>query len=771
MKRLILLLSIITLFCQSIAAQTGGVNFQGVARNSTGAVLANQKINLKFSILKTTETGTVEYTETKEATTNAQGIFAVVVGEVNSTSFSAIDWKVTPKFLKVEMDPAGGTSFVAMGTTRLQNVPYAFYSNGVNANNIDGVVPVTKGGTGASDVAAARANLGLTIGTNVQAPLTAGTDYLTPSGNAATASKLVAAKKINGVDFDGSTDITFAVDANTLSGTVSITKGGTGATTAAAARTNLGLTIGTNVQAPLTAGTDYLTPTGSAAGLTNFPTLNQNTTGNAATANIAGNITATSNSSLTALPNLSSVGTLTSGTISLTTDIKTSGKIVVGTFSETSSSAILEANSTTKGFLPPRMTFAQKNAITNPAQGLIVYCTDCNAYGEVLVFNGNAWTNISGGAVPGVLIGVNTGTITSVTTTAAVITGNSINNNNSIVLAQGICWSTTSGGENINGNHTVDIATNGQFSSTLTGLTAGVTYYVKAYATNSTGTSYGNEISFVCNTSNSVIPVTNITYSSAQSGGIISISPSSSVTEKGIVWGLSTGPTISSNIGRTSNGIGAGTFTATITGLNFATTYYVRSYYNTIAGTNYGTEEVFTTNGYPIGTLFGGGKIAYVLKSDDPGYVEGEFHGFIMSIEDIKPSVGDYPPYWAPLGVISNLVTAMGFGTGLSNTKALAQKMLSSSSNELYINNTASVLTRNYRGGGFTDWYLPSYTELVQIISNFTALYILNSQRPYWTSSTDPNGNGIYFDQSIQGRFNSNSGNQFPAYVRAIRSF
>jgi hypothetical protein len=71
--------------------------------------------------------------------------------------------------------------------------------------------------------------------------------------------------------------------------------------------------IGTDVQAPLVAGTNYLAPTGSAASLTNFPTFNQNTTGNAATATTAGNITATTNTSLTSLSNLSTVGTITSG--------------------------------------------------------------------------------------------------------------------------------------------------------------------------------------------------------------------------------------------------------------------------------------------------------------------------------------------------------------------------------------------------------------------------------------------------------------------------
>ncbi len=141
-----------------------------------------------------------------------------------------------------------------------------------NATNVTGMIAVANGGTGATTAAGARANLGLVIGTNVQAPLVAGTDYLRPNGsaanltnfpllnqsttgNAATATKLAAPKNINGVPFDGSSDITISTSASTLSGTIAIANGGTGASTASGARTNLGLVIGTDVLAQRTFGT------------------------------------------------------------------------------------------------------------------------------------------------------------------------------------------------------------------------------------------------------------------------------------------------------------------------------------------------------------------------------------------------------------------------------------------------------------------------------------------------------------------------------------
>mgnify|MGYP002360574101 FL=1 len=68
----------------------------------------------------------------------------------------------------------------------------------------------------------------------------------------------------------------------------------------------------------------------------------------------------------------------------------------IGTTAPTNS-ALLELNTTSKGFLPPRMTISQRDLILNPSQGLIIYCTNCIApAGEIEVYNGYNWTNLIG---------------------------------------------------------------------------------------------------------------------------------------------------------------------------------------------------------------------------------------------------------------------------------------------------------------------------------------------------------------------------------------
>ena len=107
----------------------------------------------------------------------------------------------------------------------------------------------------------------------------------------------------------------------------------------------------------------------------------------------AGTLTGTTLKSTVTGSSLTSVGTIASLT---TGAITNSGKLIVGASSAASASAVLEASSTTQGFLPPRMTQAQRNAIVSPIAGLMIWCTD-NFGGEVEVFNGSNFVNLNGG--------------------------------------------------------------------------------------------------------------------------------------------------------------------------------------------------------------------------------------------------------------------------------------------------------------------------------------------------------------------------------------
>jgi hypothetical protein len=91
-----------------------------------------------------------------------------------------------------------------------------------------------------------------------------------------------------------------------------------------------------------------------------------------------------------------------------------------------------------------------------------------------------------------------TDTITNITATSAISGGEITSEGRTPVIARGVCWSTNQN-PTIADNRTTDGTGTGSFTSSITGLTTGTTYYVRAYATNSIGTSYGNGISFEIN--------------------------------------------------------------------------------------------------------------------------------------------------------------------------------------------------------------------------------------------------------------------------------
>ena len=107
------------------------MSFQSVVRDNTGKLVASHSVGLRLSILQGSITGTAVYVETQTATSNANGLVTLQVGggTVVSGTFSAIDWSAGPYYIKSEIDPTGGTSYLVAGTTQLLSVAYALYAN------------------------------------------------------------------------------------------------------------------------------------------------------------------------------------------------------------------------------------------------------------------------------------------------------------------------------------------------------------------------------------------------------------------------------------------------------------------------------------------------------------------------------------------------------------------------------------------------------------------------------------------------------------------
>ena len=185
----------------------------------------------------------------------------------------------------------------------------------------------------------------------------------------------------------------------------------------------------------------------------------------------------------------------------------------------------------------------------------------------------------------------------SITQTSAQTGGNISADGGASITARGVCWS-TSQSPTISNNKTSDGTGIGSFSSSMTGLSANTTYYIRAYATNSAGTAYGNEISFttfqiVGSPTLTTTSATNITQTTAQSGGVISADGGATIIARGICWNTSQNPTIANS--KTSDGTGTGAFISSLTGLTANTTYYLRAYATNSSGTAYGNELSFTS--------------------------------------------------------------------------------------------------------------------------------------------------------------------------------
>ncbi|MFZ4399428.1 MAG: choice-of-anchor J domain-containing protein [Bacteroidales bacterium] len=188
---------------------------------------------------------------------------------------------------------------------------------------------------------------------------------------------------------------------------------------------------------------------------------------------------------------------------------------------------------------------------------------------------------------------VSTLAASSITLTNATING--IVNPNGLATTYYFQWGTT-----ISYGYSTTITSAGAgtsniaVSSNITGLLAGTTYHFRLVATNSDGTSNGNDFSFTPGAALvSTTAITSISTNAAISGGNVITDGGSTVTERGVCWNTTANPTIANS--KTSNGTGTGVYSSSITGLSANTTYHVRAYAANNTGTVYGNDVTFAT--------------------------------------------------------------------------------------------------------------------------------------------------------------------------------
>lgn len=157
-----------------------------------------------------------------------------------------------------------------------------------------------------------------------------------------------------------------------------------------------------------------------------------------------------------------------------------------------------------------------------------------------------------------------------------------------------------------------------------------------------------------------------------------------------------------------------------------------------------------------VGQSYKGGVIAYILKAGDPGYVAGQTHGLIAATADQSSKLRWYNGTYITTGA-----TAIALGTGLNNTNLIITKQGNTGA-------YAAKLCRDYRGGGYTDWFLPSKDELNILYLNKTLIGGFSTY--YYWSSTEENNSYAWHQRFSDG--NTTNGDKLYTFsVRAVRRF
>jgi|GEM_PF-793294 len=220
------------------------------------------------------------------------------------------------------------------------------------------------------------------------------------------------------------------------------------------------------------------------------------------------------------------------------------------------------------------------------------------AYGSDVLFTP------TGNAIPT----LTTALLTTPTSTGGTSGGDITSDGGQPVTARGVCWSNTRYPPTIADSKTVNGTGVGTFTSNISGLSPGIGYWFAAYATNSLGTGYG-QLEYYIPIGLPTIATGQLTYipldNFAQLSIYVTNTGGGTLSAYGVVWGISTNPTVLSNTGITSENLAnfASSQNALISPLSQNVTYYIRAYATNEIGTYYGPEIILTPGALAIPTV------------------------------------------------------------------------------------------------------------------------------------------------------------------------
>ena len=762
-------------------AQTG-LNFQGVARTSNNIILASQPISLRLSILQGSSTGIAEYVETRRVTTNAQGLFTAVIGDTGSIStlgnFSTINWKNTPKFLKIEMDAAAGTNFITMGTTQFQYVAYAQFAKSVDAENISGVVPVARGGTGTNSLSAFKTVMALDKVNN-----TADTD------------KPISAKTQTALDLKLNAEDTNKYAKQIWIDSALLTKINNTDTIKYVKKTYADSSLVTKLKITDTAamltnriGKDTLSLSNRINLKANLADFNNINTTLSSKLNLADTIkytkqTYTDSSLLTKLRITDTAAMLSNriGKDTLNLSARINAKVNT---SDMSSELALKANTTDVTIsLALKENSSNKSSATDlggtspsdllyPTQKAVKAYVTANASGGGVADGGISTIKIADAAVTDTKIN---------TVSGSKVIGNITGNAASATIAGNITATTNTTLTTLSSLTNVGTLANLTVTNPINGSITGnavtaTTATIAGTASTATKLATAKNINGVAFDGSGDITVT------ADAGTLAGTTLNSTVTESSLTsLGILVNATVNGKVivGASEEASASAVLEASSTTQGFLPPRMTVSERNNInspvAGLMiwnstlnrldiYDGSFWVTTNGIiSVGQSYQGGIIAYILVSGDPGYDASTPHGLIAATSDQTSEAYNTGIQWYNGVNTSTGATGKAIGTGLSNTNAIIASQGPISTDY------AAGLARAYTGGGYTDWYLPSKDELNKLYLNKTAIGGFNGFF-YWSSSENA-ANSTWYQEFYSGNQSYNYKSISAWKVRAIRAF